>query len=299
MHLLHLRDRPFLAPLSMFTNLPFRLLCQKYGAKGAVVPLVSAKAICLGREPVECLDPHPSEKFVGVQLFGNEPQVIGDAARIVADRYPFIKFIDINCACPVRKVVVSGAGSALLHSPEKVREMIKAARKSDMPVTIKLRKCASKQKTLDFCKSCESAGAAALFVHGRSPSQGYSGEADWELVSSIAHRVSIPVIGSGDIRSMEQGERMRKESGCASFMIGRAALSDPGVFSSPTNATFERKKGLFMEYMKLCEDHKMVYLPDLRSKAIQLCNGFRNSAALRVKIGNSKSIEELLSALSQ
>jgi len=283
----------------MFTNLPFRLLCQKYGAKGAVVPLVSAKAICLGREQVECLDPHPSEKFVGVQLFGNEPKVIGDAARIVADRYPFIKFIDINCACPVRKVVKSGAGSALLHSPEKVGQMVKEASKSGMPVTIKLRKCAALEKTLDFCKTCESAGADALFIHGRTPSQGYSGESDWNIISSIARDVSIPVIGSGDIRSMEQGELLRKESGCASFMIGRAALSDPEIFSSPKSITLERKKRLFMEYMKLCEDHDMVYLPDLRSKAIQLFFGFRNSAAMRVRIGNSKSIEELLTALSQ
>ena len=283
----------------MFTNLPFRLLCQKYGAKGSVVPLVSAKAICLGREQVECLDPHPSEKFVGVQLFGNEPKVIGDAARIVADRYPFIKFIDINCACPVRKVVKSGAGSALLHSPEKVGQMVKEASKSGMPVTIKLRKCAALEKTLDFCKTCESAGADALFIHGRTPSQGYSGESDWNIISSIARDVSIPVIGSGDIRSMEQGELLRKESGCASFMIGRAALSDPEIFSSPKSITLERKKRLFMEYMKLCEDHDMVYLPDLRSKAIQLFFGFRNSAAMRVRIGNSKSIEELLTALSQ
>ena len=298
-----IRGRALLAPISTFTNLPFRLLCQKHGSQGATVPLVSAKAIIMHESPMSPakrkrnameLDPDPSERFVSVQLFGSMPDDIGKAASIVAKRFDFIKHIDINCACPVKKLVRTGAGSALLHKPDKVAKMIKATKECGIPVTVKLRKLPEDAATLEFCRVCEEAGAEALFVHGRLPGQGYSGIADWEITAAIAQHVSIPVIGSGDIHSMEQGRNAMQKSGCAGFMIGRAAMADPEVFSSPPLATLERKRSLFMEYVDLCREFKRVKLSDLKSKAIQIFSSFDDSASFRAKIGLTNSEEELM-----
>ncbi len=273
--------RAMLAPMSTFTNLPFRLLCQRHGCQGAVVPLISAKALIMHKGVSKELDPSSSERFVGVQVFGASVDDIGKAARLIAERYGFIRYIDINCACPVKKVVRNGAGSALLHKPGVVADMIRAAGKAGVPVTVKLRKLRDDSATLGFCRRCEDAGASALFVHGRLPSQGYSGEADWGAISRIAQSVSVPVIGSGDIRSMEEGKLLAKESGCAGFMVGRAAMTDPGIFSSPKEESPERKRSLFLEYLSLCEELGMKRFPDLKSKAIQMFSGFGNSAAVR------------------
>ena len=292
-----IEGRALLAPISTFTNLPFRLLCQKHGAQGAVVPLVSAKALVMHGPDMAELDHDPSERFVGVQLFGSSAEDIGKAAAMVARRYGFIRYMDINCACPVRKVVRTGAGSALLRKSGLVARMIRSASACGLPVTVKLRKHRDARSTLEFCRTCEEAGAHALFIHGRSPKQGYSGEPDWELISRVAAEVSVPVIGSGDIRSMGQGKRVLGEAGCSAFMMGRAAMADPAVFSSPDAATLERKRSLFMEYLSLCEESGQARLPDLKSKAIQMFSGFGNSADFRARIGLCRDLDGLMRAI--
>ena len=286
--------RALLAPMSTFTNLPFRLLCQRHGCQGTTVPLVSAKALIMHNGESNELDPDPSERFVGVQIFGASAGDIGKAARLIAKKYDFLSYIDINCACPVKKVVRNGAGSALLRKPEVAAEMIKTAMECGLPVTVKLRKSASDARTLGFCLACEAAGASALFIHGRLPSQGYSGEADWKAISHVAQNVSVPVIGSGDIRSTGQGKLLAAESGCKGFMIGRAAMTDPGIFSPPQGASPERKRSLFMEYISLCEEFGMKRFLDLKSKAIQIFSGFRGSAAMRKRLCGCAGEDELL-----
>jgi nifR3 family TIM-barrel protein len=291
--------KALLAPLSTFTNLPFRLLCQKHGAQGTTVPLICAKAIVKKGIKNEELDPDPSEKFVSVQLFGSQPEDIGIAAKLVAQNHPYIKYIDINCACPVKKVMKTGAGSALLYKPEKIAAMIKEARGCGLPVTVKVRKLADASTTLAICKTCEDAGADAIFIHPRTPSQGYSGEPDWDLIKQVSANSSIPIIGSGDIRSLEQGKERCASAGIASFMIGRAAMADPDIFSSliAIKPTHERKLKLFMEYYELCERFDLVYFPDLRSKALQLLSGFHDGVKIRRMIGNAKTLDELLNSI--
>jgi tRNA-dihydrouridine synthase B len=289
--------RAMLAPMSTFTNLPFRLLCQRHGCQGATVPLVSAKALIMHNGKNDELDPDPSERFVGVQIFGASADDIGKAARLVAKRFDFIRYIDINCACPVKKVVRNGAGSALLRKPVLVAQMLKAAAECGIPVTVKLRKSAPEERTLGFCRACEDAGASALFMHGRLPGQGYSGEADWEAIARMAKEVSVPVIGSGDIRGMEQGRLLAAKSGCAGFMVGRAAMADPAIFSSPQGAEPERKRSLFLEYLSLCEEFGMKRFPDLKSKAIQIFSGFKDSAGMRRALCGCSDEGELMKAV--
>jgi tRNA-dihydrouridine synthase B len=289
-----IEGKALLAPISTFTNLPFRLLCQRHGAQGTMVPLVSAKAVCMhGPEQAE-LDPHPSEGSVGVQMFGSTPADIGKAAGMIAKKYDFIKYLDINCACPVKKLVKTGAGSALLHRTAVAAKMIEEASKCGLPITIKLRKLPDEGKTLDFCRACEKAGAAAFFVHGRTREQGYSGGADWEIIKRIAGSSSVPVIGSGDVRSVEDGFEKARASGCAAFMIGRAAMADPAIFSSPASSTPERKRSLFLEYISVCEDFDSVSFTDLKSKAMQMFSGFENSASARVRVSGCGDINGLM-----
>jgi tRNA-dihydrouridine synthase B len=291
---MNLKNKIFLAPLSQYTNLPFRVLCSEYRAQGTIVPLVSAKAICANKRKIKELDPHTTENFVGVQLFGSEPEDIREASMHVSQNYPFVKFIDINCACPVRKVINTGAGAALLKDPKKAARLIEAAAESGFPITVKIRKFVSPEKTLEFSKECESAGAKAIFIHGRTQSQGYCGISDWETVKHVSENISIPVIGSGDIRNIEQGKELQKRSNCAGLMIGRAAMTDPSVFSSSVSITQSYKYKLFKEYNSLCEKFDRVTFSDQRIKAIQFFSGFEHSTKLRVKIGSCKNLEELI-----
>jgi tRNA-dihydrouridine synthase B len=290
-------NKVYLAPLSQYTNLMFRVLCSEYGADATIVPLVCARAICAKKREVKELDPHNSEKCVGVQLFGSRPEDIRVAAKHITENHSYVNFIDLNCACPVRKIISSGAGAALLRDPMKTAELINAAGTAGLPVSIKIRKHISNEKTLAFCKVAQSAGAAAIFIHGRTQSQAYSGDADWSLVKYINENIDIPVIGSGDIQSMAQGRELAKNGYCSGFMIGRAAMGDPEIFSSPDTTTPKRKYNLFMQYMRFAEKFNCLSIGDLRAKALQFFSGFNHSSSIRRKISESKSIEELMEIL--
>jgi nifR3 family TIM-barrel protein len=291
---MNLKNKIFLAPLSQYTSLAFRVLCQGYGAEAGIVPLVCAKAICANKRKIKELDPHESEKFVGVQLFGSNSTDIEESSRHITQNHPYVKFIDINCACPVPKVMKTGSGSALLLKPDLAAQLISAARKCDKPITVKMRILNELDKTVQFAKTCEQAGASAIFVHGRTQVQGYSGTSNWSMIKSIAQSVDIPVIGSGDIRSIEQGKQLQKQTDCSGFMIGRAAMSDPAIFSSQEKSTHQRKHKLFLEYLDICNRFSSIFVPDLRNKAIQFFSGFKHSTELRVKIGQSKDLDELM-----
>ena len=305
--------KALLAPLSTFTNLPFRLLCQEFGADGTMVPLISAKAVCIRKKPIReldvrkfmeftysCeriaghLDPHPEENFVGVQLFGSSSFDIKTAANIIIRKYDFIKYIDINCACPVPKITRCGAGAALLHTPKTVVDMIMAAKDLGLPITIKIRKLKNKEQTLNFCTQCAAAGVDSIHIHGRSAAQGYSGEADWELIHFISDNLVVPVVGSGNINSVEQGRQYLDKYACAAFMIGRAAMGNPEIFSGISTVTKEQKTKIFERYHSICQEYDCLYFTDLKSKAIQFFTGFNGSVSIRRYIGASKNIDELM-----
>lgn len=287
-------NKIYLAPLSTFTNLPFRLLCQKYWAESTVVPLISTKAVCMRKTPIKELDPHTDEKCVGVQLFGNSEKDFEKAARIISKKYDFIKFFDLNCGCPVRKVTKGGAGAALLHQPDIVTKIIKSVKQVGLPVSIKMRKLQESSQTIAFARSCEKAGADALFLHARTTEQGYSGKADWNTIKQVADSIEIPVIASGDVHSTKEGKEKTNENHCVSFMIGRAAMYNPTLNE---NITKETVKKIFREYYAICEKYDCLNFTDLKSKAIQFCRTFRGSSRKRGKLCLSKNIEELLELL--
>ena len=177
---------------------------------------------------------------VGVQLFGANADTLANAAKKIVELYP-VSFIDINMGCPVPKVAVSaGAGSSLLKSPEKVREIVqKVVSSVSVPVTVKIRSGwdSNSINAVEIAKICESAGASAIAVHPRTRSQGYSGLSDWNIIKDVKENVSIPVIGNGDILSCYDAKRMLEETNCDAVMIGRAALGNPWIIKEDRKST--------------------------------------------------------------
>jgi len=232
-----------LAPLAGITNLPFRLLAKKFGCGLVCSEMVSANGLIRNsKKTIRLLDSSPEEKPLSVQIFGADPSIMADAAQIVESIGADI--LDINFGCPVKKVVKTGAGAALMKSPEKAETLIKAVRKAvNIPLTIKIRRGWDKSEDQAFKISqiAERNGVDAIAIHPRTAVQGFRRKADWSIIAGIKRKVSIPVIGNGDIIIPEDAVKMKNETACDAVMIGRAAIGSPWIFSQVL-AILENKK---------------------------------------------------------
>jgi nifR3 family TIM-barrel protein len=224
----------YLAPMAGVTDKIFRMLCKEQGADVMVTEFVSAEGIFRkNARTMEYLDFAPAERPLGVQLFGADPEHLGEAARLVRD-WVHPDFLDLNFGCPVNKVVSRNGGSALLKDLpllERVaRAVVQAA--APCPVTAKIRIGWSRDavNALQTARILEDAGIQALAVHGRTKDQAYGGEADWDVIGEVAQSVQIPVIGNGDIQTAQDAARRKRETPIAGLMIGRAAMSSPWIF---------------------------------------------------------------------
>ena len=194
--------------------------------------MVSAKAILYKNKNTESLlTIHPQEGPVSLQLFGSDPKILSEMARQIEER-PF-SILDINMGCPVPKVVGNGEGSALMKQPKLVEEIVTAVVKAvKKPVTVKIRKgfndtCVN---AVEIARIAEQCGAAAVMIHGRTREQYYTGEADWEIIAKVKDKLSIPVIGNGDIKDGASAEAILRRTGCDGIMVGRAARGNPWIF---------------------------------------------------------------------
>lgn len=308
-------ENPFvLAPMAGVTDLPFRGLCKEQGAGLICTEMVSAKAISYHNKNTKALmEINPKEHPVSLQLFGNEPELMAEVARSIEEQ-PF-DILDINMGCPVPKVVNNGEGSALLKDPaligKIVREISHAIKK---PVTAKIRIGFEGYDVdpVEIAKIIEDAGGAAVAVHGRTRQQYYAGEANWEVIGRIKDAVSIPVIGNGDVDSPLKAEKMMKDTGCDSIMIGRAVRGNPWIFRE-MNHYFET--GELLEKPDPKEIREMILrharwqielkgeftgIREMRKHVAWYTSGMRHSAGLRREsntIENYESLERLLSKL--
>lgn len=220
-----------LAPLAGVTDHAFRTLCREQGASMAVTEMVSARGLSEGSErSSQYLDFDAHEHPIAVQVFGSEPEIMADGAQVIAERKP--DMIDINCGCPVKKIVTRNAGAALLKDPPLLGRIISAMVKAvDVPITLKIRSgWEEADEAVRVAQVAQDAGASAIAVHGRTREAKFSGQANWDIIAQVKQATSIPVIGNGDVRTPELAKEMMDVTGCDLVMIGRWAIGNPWIF---------------------------------------------------------------------
>jgi nifR3 family TIM-barrel protein len=225
----------FLAPMAGITDPPFRALCRFHGMPVAFSEMISSAGICQGgKRTMAYLDMAMDAGPTFMQIFGTDPVKMARAAELCAG-VPGAVGVDVNMGCPVRKVVRSGAGAALMGRPHLAARIVEAVKKAcPLPVTVKFRSGLTSVSVtaVEFAGAMEDAGADAVTVHPRTAAQGYAGRADWSVISAVKRTVKIPVIGNGDVRGAFDAARMIEETGCDGVMVGRGALGNPWVFES-------------------------------------------------------------------
>ena len=302
-----------LAPMAGVTDLPYRLLCKEQGCGYMVTEMVSAKAVLYNNKNTDLLMITKSEEApVSLQLFGSEPEIMGEIAARLEDR-GFAGF-DINMGCPVPKVVNNNEGSALMKNPVLAAQIVEAmAKRVKIPVTVKFRKGFNEENinAVEFAHVMEESGAAAITVHGRTREQFYSGRADWDIIRQVVERVSIPVFGNGDIFSGEDALRMLKETGCAGVAVGRGAKGNPWIFREinaalagdeiPAPPTLAERKAMIKRHAKLMVEYKPEFMVvrEMRKHVSWYTTGLHNCAALRDEVNHTESLSELFELLDK
>ncbi|MEC5128264.1 tRNA dihydrouridine synthase DusB [Verrucomicrobiales bacterium BCK34] len=303
----------YLAPMAGVTDLVFRRICKELGADVMVTEFVSAEGIIQADDRTRVYTEFDDEQRpVGVQLFGADGERMAEAARKIIDwKQP--DFIDINFGCPVKKVVSRNGGSSLLKDCPVLADVASKIAKgvsNQVPVTAKIRTGWDQEmvNAPEVCKILEDCGMQAIAIHGRTRAQGYTGEADWEIIDECARTVSVPVVGNGDIATGEDVERRRNSTGVSGVMIGRAAMQYPWVFRDakhyletgehPEPLSIEERWTLIHRHAKMLlewgkfptERHAM---QSLRSRLMAYSKGLPQGKSLRNQFATVSSIDEL------
>ena len=227
----------FLGPVAGYTSRAFRSICVELGADFSYTELASSEALIRsGAKTFELIRRGENEKAYSIQLFGSDPEVMYKAALLLEPLKP--EAVDINCGCPVPKVVKTGAGSALMRDPSRLGRIVEAVARAsqealgNVPVTVKIRS-GWDHSSLNYAECgriASEAGAAMVCLHPRTRAQGYGGKSDWSMIAELVSLLSIPVAGSGDLFSPEDAEAMLRETGCAALLFARGALGNPFIF---------------------------------------------------------------------
>lgn len=308
---LNFRHGLFLAPMAGITDHAFRAVCAKCGAEGVTSELISAKGVTYSDRKTDILAKvYEDERPAAIQIFGRDPEVMAQAAKSLMRYNP--EYIDINMGCPVPKLYRNGDGSALMRDAELCERIVYAVASAvDVPVTAKMRKTCEDDDpfaAVRVAKACERGGASAVFVHGRTRTQMYSGRADRAIIAMVKDAVSIPVVGNGDVACYDDFVSMKEETGCDGVMIGRGAYGSPWVFSEITAGlegqayappSAEEKKALLTEQFEtVLREKGLNGIREFRHHLLQYCKGFSGSAKMRKEISLISTRETALEAIN-
>ncbi len=303
-----LKSHAVLAPMAGVSDRAYRELCVRFGAAYCVSEMVSSKALSFNsKKSEELMEISDLERPCGIQIFGDDPKCMADAAKHALENKPDI--IDINMGCPAPKISSNGSGSALMKNPRLCGEIVKAVTSvTDIPVTVKIRKGWDDDSVnaVEVAKICESAGAAAITVHGRTRQQYYKPPVDYDIIKAVRESVSVPVIANGDIDSAERAKEVMDITGCDLVMIGRATLGNPWIFSQ-INAylenpnvkihtpDLEERLGVMIEHIGKMVEYKGEHMAMLQARKLVVgyFKGMKGAAALRNEAGKIKTLDDL------
>lgn len=303
-----LKSHAVLAPMAGVSDRAYRELCVRFGAAYCVSEMVSSKALSFNsKKSEELMEISDLERPCGIQIFGDDPKCMADAAKHALENKPDI--IDINMGCPTPKISSNGSGSALMKNPRLCGEIVKAVTAvTDIPVTVKIRKGWDDDSVnaVEVAKICESAGAAAITVHGRTRQQYYKPPVDYGIIRAVRESVSVPVIANGDIDSAERAKEVMDITGCDLVMIGRATLGNPWIFSQ-INAylenpnvkihtpDLEERLGVMIEHIGKMVEYKGEHMAMLQARKLVVgyFKGMKGAAALRNEAGKIKTLDDL------
>ena len=303
-----LKSHAVLAPMAGVSDRAYRELCVRFGAAYCVSEMVSSKALSFNsKKSEELMEISDLERPCGIQIFGDDPKCMADAAKHALENKPDI--IDINMGCPAPKISSNGSGSALMKNPRLCGEIVKAVTAvTDIPVTVKIRKGWDDDSVnaVEVAKICESAGAAAITVHGRTRQQYYKPPVDYDIIKAVRESVSVPVIANGDIDSAERAKEVMDITGCDLVMICRATLGNPWIFSQ-INAylenpnvkihtpDLEERLGVMIEHIGKMVEYKGEHMAMLQARKLVVgyFKGMKGAAALRNEAGKIKTLDDL------
>jgi tRNA-dihydrouridine synthase B len=303
-----------LAPMAGVTDLPFRALCREMGCDLTYTEMISAKGLLYGSErTAQLLETSPVERPCAAQLFGSDPQILADMARLIQSRYAGdIFLIDINMGCPAHKIVGNGEGSALMRDMPLASRIIESvSRAVTLPVTVKFRKGwdDASANAVEFGRMAEDSGAAAVTVHGRTREQGYSGRADWDIIGEVKAALTIPVLGNGDVNSAADALALLAYTGCDGVMVARGAQGNPWIFreikaalsggSAEKPSARERVEMALRHARMQCAYKGRHGMVEMRKHVAWYLHGLPHASALRVNINACATMEGLETLLRE
>ena len=297
-----------LAPMAGVADRAFRELCVGYGASYVVSEMISSKGVSLGdRKSKQLMQLSETERPAGVQIFGNDPEIMAESVRTVLGVHP--QFVDINMGCPAPKIAGNGGGASLMRNPELAEQIVAAVKKAcgEIPVTVKIRAGWDFDtiNAVEMAKRAENAGAAAVTVHGRTRQQMYAPPVNHEIIAEVKKAVSIPVVGNGDITDGITAAKMLEDTNCDFLMVGRGALGRPWVFQQinaylnegrilPEPPVSERMRVMLNHIQMLCTyKGERIGIREARKHATWYTKGIRDAAQFRRELGMLESIAQL------
>ena len=313
-----------LAPMAGFTDAVMRLLARRYHCGMAFTEVTSAEGLARGaKQSTHILETTPDELPVAAHIYGANPESLAQAAILIEKTGQF-QTIDLNCGCPVARIVARGAGAALIKHPEKIGRIVRAMTKAvSLPITVKTRLGAApgQMNIMEILRAVEDNGASAITIHARYTTGGHTGQADWQALARVKEASSIPVIGNGGVTCAEDVFRMFAETGVDGVMIGKAAIGNPWIFEE-TWAALHGRRGethALAEHRAVIEEHLQLLIGHIekarktrrkqrlsleqhavlhfRAHLLGYIKGFRNSSDIRRTLQDMRTIEKVMQAL--